>query len=135
MRFNRAELLFQKGRMDESLAEYRRSMTLAEILRHRTRIADIYVEMGRVNMAAKQWQAALACFEAGYNAADANRPSSHAATTCDRLADVHDALGNADEAARQRARATRERESFDRESAHAREALEAFWREHEADKA
>ncbi len=133
MMFNRGEINTIRLDWPAAVTAYAQGLALARELRQRIRIVDNLVELGRAQMGAGELQQALETFGAAYAEADFMRPTPRSAQAADCLAEAMQALGRPDEAQHQRTVAEREREQFERESAHVRDALLAFWRDHPAE--
>ena len=128
---NMGDLYFQQNDWEAALAAYRKSLELSARARHKARLIDAYIEIGRIHAVCGRLQDGLDVYEAAFAAADTNRPTNQVAIACDRMADLYERLGNDSEALRLREKAERERAEFDRESEHTRRELAAFWRNFE----
>ncbi len=122
-----------QGRNDEALAAFSEALSRATQIRHNPRLIDTNIEISKLFSAAGAYDDGLEALEAAYEIADANRPTSKVAITCDGMAAMYSQLGRSREAAHYEARAARERENFERENEHAVRDLKAFWQTVAAD--
>jgi len=122
-----------EGQREEALTAFAEALTRATLIRHNPRLIDTNIEISKVYSAAAAYDNALEALEAAYEIADANRPTSKVAITCEGMAAMYASLGRDREAMHYEARAARERENFERENEHAVRDLKAFWQTVAAD--
>ncbi|MEP7154876.1 MAG: hypothetical protein ABI905_03830 [Betaproteobacteria bacterium] len=122
-----------QGKSAEALTALDEALTRATQIRHNPRLIDTNIEISKLYSAAKSFDNGLEALEAAYEIADANRPTSKVAITCEGMAAMYASLGRSREAMHYEARAARERENFERENEHAVRDLKAFWQTVAAD--
>jgi len=108
---------------------FRRSLEIALVQRHRSRVIDARIELGIAENKLEKFEAAIVTFDTAYTEADAARPSKQLHVACQQLADIYETLGRHREAAHARAKAERERAEYERERENAGRELRMFWQE------
>ena len=121
-------LRFQQNDAARALDEFRQALALASRIKHRARIIDIHMEMGKVLTAQGRLGEALSVYQTAYNVADGHRPSRLLAEACSRIAEIQNALGDTHEAAHMRSKAKQEFAEFSKQSGNVRRDLETFWK-------
>ena len=127
MHFNRGDLAIQKGQVERGLREFETSHEIGYRLRHRARVVDTQLHIGQILESRGELEPALKIFGAAHLEAEGLRPTRILADVTERMAAIHERLGNAQAAARMRAVAGEEAAEYERASRVSRHDLLALY--------